>query len=149
MPANDFEKQGASPDKERIPELVAQIYEIAIPEQRARILERLLQPLGLLSICAVAHGIFAGMRFRSGWHDIDVRIEELTAVRSDDVVSLVAYVQQVSVEAVDSLAQFVLASPQLAASAAGAILITALLERHKRCSRDFHMSDEASAPPYR
>ncbi|MGS0754621.1 hypothetical protein ACVBEH_07815 [Roseateles sp. GG27B] len=97
-----------------IPELVAQVYAAAPPVERGHLLEQLLQPLGVLSLVAIADGIFAKVRFRSGWQDLVVRMEDIQSVRTDHVVALVDHAQQVSVEAVDGLAQWLTASPVLA-----------------------------------
>ena len=42
-----------------IPELVAAVYEAAPAVERGRLLEELLRPLGVLSLVAVAGGVFA------------------------------------------------------------------------------------------
>lgn len=115
-----------------IPELVAQVYAAAPPVERGHLLEQLLQPLGVLSLVAIADGIFAKVRFRSGWQDLVVRMEDIQSVRTDHVVALVDHAQQVSVEAVDGLAQWLTASPVLAGSAAAALLITLLLQRARQ-----------------
>ena len=117
---------------EAIPELVAQVYEIAPPTERRHMLEQLLRPLGVLSLVAVAHGVFASIRFRSGWSEMHIQLEELSHVHASDIVALVEHAQQVSVEAVDGLAQMLSSSPQLAASAAGALLVALLVERSRR-----------------
>lgn len=119
------------PHRAAIPELVAQVYEIAPPTERGHMLEQLLQPLGVLSLVAIAHGVFASIRFRSGWSALHIQLEELSRIRGSDVVALVEHAQQVSVEAVDGLAQVLSRSPQLAASAAGALLVALLVERSK------------------
>jgi hypothetical protein len=110
-------------------ELVGQVFEAApVPEKR-RLLAHLIRPLGLLSLAAVANGIFAKLRVRDGWQDIQPRLEDVQTVHTSDVVALVDHVQQVSVEAVDSLAHLLKASPLVTGSAAAAVLITILLQR--------------------
>ena len=79
-----------------IPELVAQVYERAPAAERGRMLEQLLRPLGVLSLVAVAGGMFAKIRLRSGWQDMHVRLDDLQLVRAADVRTLVDYVQPVS-----------------------------------------------------
>jgi hypothetical protein len=110
-----------------IPELVGRVYESAPPEARRRLIEQLLRPLGVLSLFGVAGGIFARARLRGGWVDPRIRIEDLQAVRADDVVALVDFAQQVSVEAIDGLALWLSASPAMAGSADAALLGTLLL----------------------
>lgn len=118
----------AAPDLQ-IPELMAQVYEAAPAVERCHLLEQLLQPLSLLSLAAVAGGVFAQIRLRCGWQQLDVRLDDLQNVRSADVAALVDYAQQVSVETVDGLAQMLSAMPLLSGSAAAALLVAMLLRR--------------------
>jgi hypothetical protein len=115
-----------------IPQLVGQVYEAATPNERSRLLEQLLPPLGVLSLVAIADGIFAKVRFRGGWPELHVRLEDAQNVQASDVITLVDHVQQISVQAVDGLAQLLAASPVLAGSAAAALLITLLMQRAQR-----------------
>jgi hypothetical protein len=114
-----------------IPQLVGEVFEAAPAVERGHLLEQLLRPLGVLALVAVADGVFAKIRFRGGWQDFQVRLEDVQNVRVGDVISLVDYVQQVSVEVVDGLAQTLTASPMLAGSAAAALLVTVLLQRDR------------------
>lgn len=112
-----------------IAQLVGQVYEFAPPAERRRLLEHLLKPLGVLSLVAVANGIFASIRFRSGWADLQVRVEDAQNVQVRDVIALVNYVQQVSTHAINGLAQLLAASPVMTGSAAASVLITVLVHR--------------------
>ena len=112
-----------------IAQLVGQVYEAAAPTERSRLIAHLLKPLGVLSLVAVANGIFAKIRFRGGWPDLRVQAEDLRNVQSSDVIALVTRVQQVSVQVVDSLADLLTASPVMTRSAAAALLVTLLLQR--------------------
>ena len=112
-----------------IAQLVGQVYEAAAPTERSRLIAHLLKPLGVLSLVAVANGIFAKIRFRGGWPDLRVQAEDLHNVQSSDVIALVTRVQQVSVQVVDSLADLRTASPVMTRSAAAALLVTLLLQR--------------------
>ncbi len=112
-----------------IAQLAGQVYEAAPAIERCRLLEHLMHPLGVLSLVAVANGVFAKLWFRSGWHDLHIQAEDAHDVRAGDVIKLVDYVQQVSAEAIDGLAQLVTASPTMACSAAAATLVAALLQR--------------------
>jgi hypothetical protein len=117
-----------------IPQLVAEVYEAAPAAERGHLLEQLLRPLGVLSLVAVADGVFAKLRLRSGWQELNVRLEDIQNVRASDVAALVDHAQQVSVETVDGLAQMLSASPVLSGSAAAALLITVLVRRARsRC----------------
>jgi len=112
-----------------IAQLVGRVYELAPPAERRRLLEQLLKPLGVLSLVAVANGIFASIRLRGGWSEMQVRAEDAQNVQPGDIITLVNHVQQVSVQAVDGLADLLAASPVLAGSAVTALLITLLVQR--------------------
>jgi hypothetical protein len=114
-----------------IAQLVGQVYEIAPPAERRRLLEHLMKPLGVLSLVAIANGIFASIRFRSGWPDMQVRVEDAQNVQARDVIALVNHVQQVSAHAVDGLATLLAASPVMTGSAAASVLITLLVQRSR------------------
>ena len=114
-----------------ISQLVGQVYEIAPPAERSRLLEHLLKPLGVLSLVAIANGVFASIRFRSAWPDIHVRPEDAQNVEANDVITLVNHVQQVSIHAVDGLADMLSASPVMTGSTAAALLITLLMQRSR------------------
>jgi hypothetical protein len=114
-----------------IAQLVGQVYESAPAAERSRLIEQLLRPLGVLSLVAVANGIFAKIRFRSGWPDLHVRLEDVQNVQASDIIVLVNHVQQVSVQAVNDLAGVLAASPVMMGSAAAALLMTLLLQRSR------------------
>ncbi len=123
-------------------QLVTQVYESAPLALRGRLLEQLLRPLGVLSLVAVANGIFARMRLRgAGWPDAPVRLEDAQHVRADDVMALADHVQQVSMEALYGLARTISASPVLTSSAAAAVLVTLLLQRARQ-----RRADDAGKP---
>jgi hypothetical protein len=47
---------------------IGQVYESASPSLRARMLELLMHPLGVLSLMAVGNGAFAEIRFTQSFH---------------------------------------------------------------------------------
>ena len=110
-----------------IAELVGTVFEQAPLAERGHLLEPLLRPLGVLSLAAVANGVFAKMRMRGGWQDFKVRVEDVANVRGSDVVALVNYVQQASVDAIDRMGQVLSSSPGLMTSAAAALLAAAIV----------------------
>ncbi len=112
-----------------IPTLVAQVYESAPAADRCHLVEVLLRPLGVLSLMAIANGIFAKIRFRSAGQELHVRVDDLQNVHASDMVALVHHAQQVSVETVDGLVQLLTTSGGLASSAAAALLIGLLVQR--------------------
>lgn len=132
-----------------VPQLIGKVYESAPAVDRSHMLEHLLRPLGVLALVAVADGIFAKIRFRGGWPNLHVRLEDAQSVQASDVVTLVDYVQQVSVQAVDGLAQVLAVTPLMATSAAAALLVTLLMQRSRtRRENDSEFrSSVASASP--
>jgi hypothetical protein len=119
----------AARKSDTIPQLVARVYEAAPAVVRRQILERLLQPLGVLSLLGVANGVFARFLFQGGGRGLSVPLEEVQKVNAGAVMALVDFVQQANVDAVDGLAQVLAASPGMAGSAAAAVLITVLVHR--------------------
>lgn len=146
LPVGSVQRGPVDPASEiAIPQWVAEVYESAPAAERGHLLEQLLRPLGVLSLVAIADGIFAKIRFRSGWQDLSVRLEDIQNVRASHVVALVEHAQQVSVETVDGLAQMLTSSPILASSTAAALLVTVLLERAR--SRRTGAVDAGAAAP--
>jgi hypothetical protein len=144
-PPTAFELPGCRVTDLSIPDLVAEVFATAPPAQRGRLLEQLLRPLGILSLFAIAGGTFARAKLRGGWHDLHLRLEDVQAVRAADVVALVDYAQQVSVEAVDGLAQVLCATPVLSGSAAAVLLVTLLVQRAR--TRGGEPAPITPAPP--
>ena len=112
-----------------IPQLVGAAFDAASAPDRARLIEPLLRPLGILSVVTVAGGIFAGLRLRGGWQELQVRVEDIQQVGAADVVALARHAEQISVDVFDNLLRAVLASPELAGSAAGVLLLSAIVRR--------------------
>jgi hypothetical protein len=94
-----------------IPQLIGEVYASASVAERARLLEQLLRPLSVLSLVAVADGIFAKIRFRGGWPDLHIRPDDIENVRADDVIALVVHVQRISGKVVDGLVDMLVQSP--------------------------------------
>ena len=105
-----------------VPDLVAEVFDAAPTEAKARLLEPLLRPLGLLSLFGVAGGIFARAKLNAGWPEPHVRTEDIVAVRAVDVRTLVAFAQQVSTEATDGIVAIMSMSAAYSGSAAAAVL---------------------------
>lgn len=111
-----------------VPQLVGQVYAAAPVIDKSHMLEHLLRPLGVLALVSVANGVFAKVRFRGGQPDLHVRLEDAQNVQVSDVITLVDYVQQVSVHAVEGMAQMLAMTPMVATSAAAGLLVTLLLQ---------------------
>jgi len=106
-----------------VPDLVAAVFDAAPREAKARLLDPLLQPLGLLSLFGIAGGIFARAKMNAGWQDPHVRPEDILSVQGADVSTLVAFVQQVSTDAMEGVVAVVSTSTVYAGSAAAALLV--------------------------
>lgn len=119
------------PSPESIPQLVAEVYETAPLTLRAQLLEQLMKPLGVLALVAISNGIFAKIRFNSGWPDMHIRFEDAQSVQGKDVAALVERVQQVSLHSIDGLAKVLATSPVLTGSAAATVLLTLLFSAAK------------------
>ncbi len=132
-----------------LPQLVGQVYAAAPPPVRSRLLEFLMRPLGVLPLVAIADGIFAKIRFGSGWPDPHVALEDANRVQPADIVQLVDRVQQVSSDAMDGLASIVAGSPVISTSAAAAILVALLVQRQlaRRTALQLAQPDPDLDPP--
>jgi hypothetical protein len=106
--------------------LVGKVYQSAAPDERGLLIRLLMQPLGILSLLAVANGVFAKLRLQGGLSGMSSRLED---VQVDDVVELASFAQQVSEQALHSVVQWLSASPVLVSSAAAAILVKILMDR--------------------
>ena len=117
-----------------VAQLVGKVYQAAPLAERSSLIRQLIQPLGILSLLAVANGVFAKLRLQGGLSGMQARLDDVQHIKVDDVVDLANFVQQVSVQAFDRLAQTLAASPVLASSAAAALLVKILMERarHRR-----------------
>jgi hypothetical protein len=112
--------------------LVAAVYPRISPPEQSQLLGHLLKPLGILSLVAVANGIFAKLWFQSGQQILQIRPDDAHNIQASDVIELVSLVQQVSVETVDGIATLLTSSPALAGSATAALLVTVLMQRIQR-----------------
>lgn len=112
-------------------QLVGKVYETSPPTLQIRLLHQLIRPLGILSLLSISNGIFAKVWFQSTGPDLQSQLEDAQNVRANDVILLVEYVQQVSVEAVDGLALLLSTSPLMTSSAA-AVLVSLLMSRSFR-----------------
>ena len=129
--SNSALAKGRPAQAEQVPALVARVYAEATPAMRGRLLEQLLKPLSLLSLVAVANGLFAKLTMGDGWVQRKISLEDANQVDASDVIALVNHVQQVSAQAVESLSKIIIGSPVLASSAAAALLLAMLAKQHR------------------
>jgi hypothetical protein len=129
LAAEVYDAAPAAEQERMVSQLVGKIYETAPATVRTNLILTLMKPLGVLSLVAVADGIFAKIRFRGGWPDVQVLPDDVKNVEPQDVVALAHYAQQVSLHVLDGLARVVTSSPVMATSAAAALLIHILMQR--------------------
>lgn len=115
-----------------VPQLIGQVYEAAPPSLRARMLEHLMRPLGILSLMTIANGVFASIRLRNPSAEPMVGPDDASAIQPSDVVKLANWVQQVSADAIAGLSQILANSPTLTRSTAAALLLTLLMQMRKQ-----------------
>jgi len=124
-----YESATTAMKNQMLAQLVGQVYETAPNTERKRLVEHLMKPLGILSLAAVANGIFVKIRFKGGWSDGPARMDDAQGVQVGDVIDLANFAQQVSTEAIGGLAQMLASSPVLTSSVAAALLIKIVLRR--------------------
>ena len=122
-----YERATPAMQRHMLTQLVTQIYGAAPPTFKRLLLDRLIRPLGLLSLVTVANGIFARLRLRGGWPHLQARVEDLQNIQLSDVAALADRAQLVSRSALAQLASLIAASPVLAGSAAATLLVMLVL----------------------
>lgn len=128
-------------------QLVGKVYESSPVSLQTRLLEQLLRPVGVLSLIAIANGIFAKIRFRAGWPDTSLRSVDVQSVRPADVVALVEHALQGSGAALNGLTHMLTTSPSLSGSGAAAVLLALLMQRTQHRRADDPIVVDTSAPP--
>ncbi len=113
-------------------ELVGRVYATAPPVEKTRLVAHLMKPLGILSLVAVANGVFASIRFRGASNDFPMGIDDVQNVQASDVIALASYAQQVSMQAVNGLAQILATSPAMMSSAAALLLVQILMRQSRK-----------------
>lgn len=121
--------QGSAEQTVSVPILIGQVYESAPPSLRARMLEHLMRPVGILGLLAVANGVFARIRLQNSAIEPNIGLDDISTIAASDVVKLADWVQQVSIDAIDGLTQLVSASPVLSKSYAAVVLLSLLMQR--------------------
>jgi hypothetical protein len=113
-----------------VAQLVGEVYQVATPAERSRLIEVLMRPLSLLCLSAVSGGVFTAIRLRGGWHTLQVGLEDTLHIRAPDVTALADMVLQVDADRLDSL-RSLLTSPSMAGTAAAMLLLGVLRSRRR------------------
>lgn len=132
LSGDTYESAPPAVQNRMLAELVGSVYATAPAVEKTRLVAHLMKPLGILSLVAVANGVFASIRFRGASSDFPVDIKDVQRVQASDVIALASHVQQVSMDAVISLAQILSSSPAMMSSAAALLLVRILLCQAKK-----------------
>ena len=121
-------------------QLVARVYGDAPAEMRRAILISIAKPLGLLSLVAVANGVFSKAVFQDSQATPHISLEQIPSIALQDVWTLIDFAYQVSGNAFNELAQLIPASPSVAATASALLLLTWIAQRKRRRRHTDHDS---------
>jgi hypothetical protein len=99
---------------------------------RAELIQCLMRPVGALGLVAVAGGVFAGVRQRHGWAQLQVTIEDAARISADQVLELAAYLQQTTPEIFARVGELVGSQPALAGSLSAVLLLHVLRRARRR-----------------
>jgi len=100
--------------------------------ERERLLVALLAAAGLLSLVAVANGVFARIRLDEHWPSLRRLHDELARVQPTDVSALVKRLQFTRSDALDGLMQWAGTALVLASSAEASVLVALLMHRKRQ-----------------
>ena len=123
----------ARPPKESasLPALVASVFARTRLVLRARMLRRLLLPVGPLALTVIAGGAFAKYVEHARWSRLPVSLEDAARVTTHQVFELVRYVEQSNPAALQQV-MAVIARDATTMAALGASVAALVLERWSR-----------------
>lgn len=112
--------------------MVARVYGDAPVEMRRDILISIAKPLGVLSLVAIANGVFSRAVFEDPHATPHISLEQIPSIALQDVWTLIDFSYQVSGNAFNELAQLIAASPSVAATASALLLLGWIAQRKDR-----------------
>ncbi len=115
--------------RQAITRIVGQVYASVPPQEQIILVEKLLKPLGVLSLATVANGIFLKTKFLNCSKGSGVTLDQIEKIRPTEVMELTNRVQQVDAETIDAIARTIKASPSMASCPAAATLAKIPLRR--------------------
>jgi len=124
------DRSEAVPGQANVPVLVAKLYDEVPAPLRQRLLNHLLRPVGPLALVVLAAGAFARLLPPGRWSSAQVQLDDVWTIGPDQVLALAQYVEQKAPDLLWRLPEVMAASPLLASSLSGALLLMAL--RHAR-----------------
>ena len=111
--------------------LVKQVYRAAPMEIQRKILNTVVRQLGILSLVAVANGIFARAAIQWPQAAPNIPLDQVPSIKIEDVWELLDFAYQVSSDVFDGLTQLIVASPKIANTASGLLLVAWIAKRRK------------------
>jgi hypothetical protein len=115
-----------------VPLYVAGVYREAPEGFRAELIACLMRPMGALGLVAVAGGVFAAVRQRHGWSQLQVTLEDAARISADQVLELAAYVQQTAPEVFGQVSELVVRQPAVAGGLSAVLLLQLLRKARRR-----------------
>ncbi|MGE0315089.1 MAG: hypothetical protein AB7P21_26020 [Lautropia sp.] len=111
---------------ELVSRLVSRVYVESPAALRARLLERLMRPIGPLALTAIAAGAFARFVHRGAWSTLAEIPGGIEHIGGEQVFELARFVEQVQPDAIEQLARVLAEHPMSLHTLAGAMLFLAL-----------------------
>lgn len=110
-------------------QLVGKVFDDAPMPVRIRLIELLLQPVGVLALIVVANGVFGKICLLGGLPQTSLSPDDVQTVRPADVSALTEHVLHTCNDALNGLSDLLLSAPALDGSAAATALLGLLLQR--------------------
>jgi hypothetical protein len=115
-----------------VPLYVSGVFREAPVTFRAQLIETLMRPMGALGLVAVSNGVFAAVRQRHGWEQLQVTLDDAARITADQVLELSSYLQQAAPEVFRSVGELVSSQPAVAGGLSAILLLHALRTLRRR-----------------
>ena len=116
----------APADAVLVPLYVSGVFRESPVDFRAQLIECLMRPMGALGLVAVANGVFAAVRHRHGWEQLQVTVEDTARISAEHVLELSAYLQQTAPDVFGQVADLVSRQPAVASGFSAMLLMNVL-----------------------
>lgn len=112
-----------------LPELIASAYRSATSTLRVQILERLLEPVGLLALVSLAAGAFGEFLRRGDYRRLVILPQDVARISAGQLLELARYVEQRSPETFGGIVQLLADNRPSLIGVGGSLLLVALRAR--------------------